>query len=267
MRPSLPDTAQPPGGWLYRSRVMHLRQHPVRYRFLYRAFYLLLDIDRLAQTASQLRLFSHNRFNLLSFHDRDHGPCDGTPLRAWLDVLLRKEAIDLNGGRVRLLCLPRILGYAFNPISIFYCEHRDGTLRAILCEVRNTFGDRHCYLLSRNGAPMDYATPHYKTKIFHVSPLIGMGGEYRFRFTAPAEQFRVLIRLFQHREHHSELLMAATLDGERSSLSDGRLLAQVLRMPFMTLKIVAAIHWQALKIWLRGASYFRRPTPPTQEVS
>lgn len=267
MLPSLPEAAQMPAGCLYRSRVMHLRRHPVRYRFFYRAFYLLLDIDRLAQTSARLRLFSHNRFNLLSFHDRDHGPCDGSALRPWLDALLRKETIDLDGGPVRLLCLPRILGYVFNPISIFYCEHRDGTLRVILCEVRNTFGDRHCYLLSRNGAPMDYATPHYKTKILHVSPLIGMGGEYRFRFTAPGEHFRVLIRLFQHRERRSELLMAATLDGERTALTDGSLLAQVARMPFMTLKIVAAIHWQAFKIWLRGASYFRRPAPPTQEVS
>lgn len=255
------------GGWLYPSRVMHLRQHPVRYRFFYRVFYLLLDIDRLAESAARLRFFSCNRWNLLGFNDRDHGPHDGQPLRPWLERLLRGQGIELEGGHIRLLCMPRILGYVFNPISIFYCEHRDGSLRAILCEVRNTFGERHCYLLSRNGAPMDYAAPHHKIKIFHVSPLIGMGGEYRFRFSAPGERFRILIRLFQREAGQERLLMAAALSGERQSLSDRSLLLQLARMPFMTLKVAVAIHWQALKIWLRGASFFRKPAPPAHEVS
>lgn len=255
------------GGWLYPSRVMHLRQYPVRYRFFYRVFYLLLDIDRLAETARPLRFFSYNRWNLLGFHDRDHGTHDGQPLRPWLERLLGGQGIGLEGGRIRLLCMPRIVGYVFNPISIFYCEHRDGTLRAILCEVRNTFGEQHCYLLSRNGAPMDYASPHHKTKIFHVSPLIGMGGEYRFRFSAPAERFRILIRLFQQADHAPQLLMAAALNGERQPLSDRALLRQLARMPLMTLKVAVAIHWQALKIWLRGASFFRKPAPPAQELS
>lgn len=246
---------------------MHLRQYPVRYRFLYRVFYLLLDIDRLPQIAARLRFFSHNRWNLLGFHDRDHGPCDGTALRPWLERLLGEKGIELEGGRIRLLCMPRIVGYVFNPISLFYCEHRDGSLRAILCEVRNTFGERHCYLLSRDGIPMGYDAPHRKTKIFHVSPLIGMGGEYRFRFSAPAARFRVLIRLFQQQAGQTRLLMAASLQGQRRPLTDGALLRQLVQMPLMTFRVVAAIHWQALKIWLRGASFFSKPAPPVQEVS
>jgi uncharacterized protein len=257
--------------WLYPSRVMHLRQWPVRYRFGYRLFYLLLDIDRLAESALRPRLFSYNRWNLFSFHDRDHGARDGRPLRPWLEELLRTQGIDLDGGRIRLLCLPRVLGYVFNPISIYYCEHRDGTLRAILCEVHNTFGERHCYLLSRNGAAMDYDMPQHKAKLFHVSPLIGMGGEYRFRFQPPAQRFRVQIRLLPQMPGQAglapRLLLAAALQGERRPLSDGRLLAQFLHMPLMTLKVTAAIHWQALKIWLRGAPFFRKPKPPLQEVS
>lgn len=255
------------GAWLYPSRVMHLRQYPVRYRFFYRVFYLLLDIDRLAESAARLRFFSYNRWNLLGFHDRDHGSHDGQPLRPWLERLLRGQGVELEGGRIRLLCMPRIVGYVFNPISIFYCEHRDGALRAILCEVHNTFGERHCYLLSRRGAPMDYSDPHHKAKLFHVSPLIGMGGEYRFRFSAPGEQFRILIRLFQQHAGQARMLVATSLDGERQSLSDRALLRQLARMPLMTFKVAAAIHWQALKIWLRGASFFRKPAPPVQELS
>jgi uncharacterized protein len=250
---------------------MHLRQHPVRYRFGYRLFYLLLDLDRLAESAARLRLFSHNRWNLFSFHDRDHGAQDGRPLRAWLERLLRTRGIELDGGRIRLLCLPRVLGYVFNPISLYYCEHRDGSLRAVVCEVRNTFGERHCYLLSRDGAPMDYAMPQRKAKLFHVSPLIGMGGEYRFHFSPPADRFCVRIRLFQTAPWPAaavpRLLLATALQGERRPLNDGQLLRQFLRMPLMTLKVTAAIHWQALKIWLRGAPFFHKPQPPLQEVS
>lgn len=252
-------------GWLYPSRVMHLRKHPVRYRFFYKIFYLLLDIDRLAQ--SMTRLFSYNRWNLFSFHDRDHGPRDGSPLRPWLEQILHARGIDLSGGRIRLLCMPRVLGYGFNPISIFYCEHRDGSLRAILCEVRNTFGESHAYLLCRDGMPMDYGMPHRKAKLFHVSPLISMRGEYRFRFAAPDEHFHIMIRLFQPQAGQQRLLMAATLDGQRQRLTDRNLLMQALHMPLMTIKVVAAIHWQALKIWIRGASFYRKPEPPTQEVS
>lgn len=252
-------------GWLYPSKVMHLRRYPVRYRFYYRVFHLLLDVDRLAH--SETRLFSYNRWNLLSFHDRDHGPRDGSSLRPWLERMLHAHGIDLEGGRIRLLCMPRVLGYGFNPISLFYCEHQDGSLRAILCEVRNTFGESHAYLLSREGAAMDYDEPHHKAKLFHVSPLIDMNGEYRFRFTPPGLRFHVQIRLFQNQAGQDRLLMAATLDGKRETLSDRNLVRQMLHLPLMTIQVVAAIHWQALKIWLRGASFYRKPEPPTQEVS
>ncbi len=252
-------------GWLYPSRVMHLRRAPVRYQFFYRVFYLLLDIDALAQSAT--RLFSYNRWNLLSFHDRDHGPRDGSPLRPWLERLLKRHGIELAGGRIRLLCMPRILGYGFNPISVYYCEHRDGSLRAILCEVRNTFGEYHCYLLNRGGEAMQYADPHRKSKMFHVSPLIDMSGEYRFRFSAPDMHFRVLIRLFQAEAGQQRMLMAASLDGKRQPLTDRGLLWQLLAMPLMSIKVMAAIHWQAFKIWLRGARFHPKPSPPRQEVS
>jgi uncharacterized protein len=256
-----------PPGYLYGSRIAHTRLAPVRYRFFYRAFYVLLDIDRFREAARGLRWFSYNNFNLVSFYDRDHGTRDGRPLRPWLEDLLGKRGIRLAGGRIRLLALPRILGYVFNPISVYYCEHADGTLRAIVCEVHNTFGEQHCYLLSREGRAMDYAEPMRKAKLFHVSPLIVMGGEYRFRFTALGERLRVQIRLFQWVDGRDRFLMAAGLQGERRPLSDAQLLANVARVPFMTFKVAAAIHWQALKLRLRGVAYVKKPAPPAEQVS
>jgi hypothetical protein len=250
-------------GFLYPSRVMHRRLVAPFYRFVYRLFYLLLDVDRIDELAARLRVFSRNRFNLVSFHDRDHG--DGAPggLRAWAERLLATDGIRLEGGRIRLLCLPRILGFAFNPIAIWYCQHRDGSLRAILAEVRNTFGEKHCYLLASGGRPMTYEGPHEKDKCFHVSPFFDLVGRYAFRFSEPGEVVRVLI----HETRAQAPILDATLAGERRALTDGALLRQVAAMPWMTLKVVAGIHWEALKIWLRGGTFHHKPAPPELELT
>lgn len=250
-------------GFLYPSRVMHRRLVAPFYRFVYRLFYLLLDVDRIDELHARLRGFSRNRFNLVSFHDRDHG--DGAPgaLRAWAERLLAADGVRLDGGRIRLLCLPRILGFAFNPIAIWYCEHRDGSLRAVIAEVRNTFGEKHCYLLASGGRPMTYEGPHEKDKCFHVSPFLDLVGRYRFRFSEPGAVVRVLI----HETREAVPILDATLAGERRALTDGALLRQVALMPWMTLKVVAGIHWEALKIWLRGGKFHRKPEPPEPEFT
>lgn len=253
----------PAAGMLYLAKVVHQRRYPVGYRFDYRVFSLLLDIDRLEQTARDLRVFSHNRFNLLSLHDSDHGPRDGTPLRPWVDRLLAAQGIDLEGGRVRLLAMPRLFGYVFNPISLWYCEHADGRLRAVLCEVSNTFGDHHCYLLHERGLPLPSPFRARAMKRLHVSPLIGMHAEYAFQLDAPGERVGVHIREFA--EHG--LMLVATLAGRARELNDRNLLRAVAGLPLMTLKVMAAIHWQALRIWLRGAPYHPRPAPPEHETS
>jgi len=250
-------------GFLYTSRVMHRRLVAPVYRFVYRLFHLLVDVDRLGELHAKLRLFSHNRFNLVSFHDRDHGGGERAGLRAWAERLLAGEGVRLDGGRIRLLCLPRILGFAFNPIAIWYCEHRDGTLRAVIVEVRNTFGERHSYLLASGGRPLAYEGPHEKEKCFHVSPFMDLVGRYQFRFSKPGE--KVMVRIHETRE--GAPLLDATLAGERRALTDGALLAQVARMPWMTLKVVAGIHWEALKLWLRGARFHRKPEPPELEYT
>lgn len=246
------------GGQLYTCKVMHRRLVAPHYRFVYRLFYLLLDIDQLDAVAGGLKLFSHNRFNLLSFHDRDHGARQPGALRAWAEGVLRGGGVELDGGRIRLLCLPRVLGYAFNPISLWYCEHRDGTLRAVIAEVRNTFGERHSYLLASGGAPLPYELAQEKEKVFHVSPFFDMRGRYAFRLSEPGAALRVWI----HETREGVPILDATLAGERRALTDGVVLKQVLAMPWMTLKVVAGIHWEALKIWLRGAVFHRKPLPP-----
>ena len=247
-------------GFLYPSRVMHRRLTAPFSRFVYRLFYLLLDVDRIGELDRRLRLFSHNRFNLVSFFDRDHG---AGGLRAWAEALLAGEGIRLDGGRIRLLCLPRVLGFTFNPIAIWYCEHRDGSLRAVIAEVRNTFGERHCYLLASGGRPLSYEGPHEKEKCFHVSPFLDLVGRYSFRFSEPGETVRVLI----HEQREGLPILDATLAGERRALGDGALLWQVAAMPWMTLKVVFGIHWEALKLWLRGARFHRKPEPPELELT
>jgi hypothetical protein len=248
---------------IYFTRVMHQRLVPVQYRFRYRVFSLLLDLDRLDEAARSARLFSVNGPNLLSFRERDHGPRDGSPLRPWLDELLRGQGIDLEGGRVLLLCFPRVLGYVFNPLSVWYCHHRDGTLRAILAEVSNTFGEHHFYLLGDGGRPLPWPVEASLDKAFHVSPLIGMEARYGFRIARPGERLSVLIREYQD----GRLMLVASQQGRGYRLRDRHLASALLRIPFMTLKVMAAIHWQALKIWLKGAPFFPKPQPPLEKVT
>lgn len=258
-----------PAAALYPARVAHRRRVAPFYRFVYRVFYLLLDVDRIEEAARGLRLFSYNRFNLLAFHDSDHGSelgpggAPGGSLRRWAEDVLREQGIHLAGGRIRLLCMPRLLGFGFNPISLWYCEHADGSLRAVIAEVRNTFGEKHSYVLASGGAPMPYEFPQEKDKCFHVSPFFDLVGRYRFLLSEPGERLRVVIQ--ESRE--GTPILDATLAGERLALTDAALLGQVLRMPLMTLKVVGAIHWEALKIWLRGGRFHRKPEPPRVKVT
>lgn len=242
---------------LYIGDVMHQRLDRIAYRFDYKVFSLLLDLDELPQLHRRLRLFSHNRFNLFSLRDRDHGGRDGGALRPWLEMLLRARDIELEGGRILLLCFPRVLGYVFNPMSVWYCHHRDGTLRAVVCEVRNTFGEMHHYVLAPpGGGPMAWQPVYHADKVFHVSPFIGPQAEYRFHFDEPAERMRIYI----DEVADSKPLLQAALSGVRAPLTDGKLFRVSWRIPLMPFKVMAAIHWQALRIWLRGASFHRMPS-------
>ncbi|MGE5625041.1 MAG: DUF1365 domain-containing protein [Bacillota bacterium] len=240
---------------LYYGEVMHRRLGRLRYFFAYKVFSLFADIDELPVLHRRLRLFSHNRFNLFSLHDRDHGGRDGAPLRPWIEALLKARGVDLDGGRIQLLCFPRILGYVFNPMCVWYCRHRDGSLRALVCEVRNTSGGMHHYVLADGGRPLAWDADYRAHKVFHVSPFVPSEAEYRFRFREPKERMRVYINEFAG----GTALLQASIAGSRLPLTDATLLYMFARLPFMTLKVIAAIHWQALKIWLRGGRFHRMP--------
>ena len=247
---------------LYVGEVMHRRSRPRAYAFTYRVFNLLLDIDRRDETAAARRLFSHNRFNLFSFHDRDHGPRDGGALRPWIDRHLARAGLSAAGAKIRILCMPRVLGYVFDPLTIWFCYHSSGALGAVLYEVKNTFGDQHGYLVAVDPGTTGPVS-HDIEKVLHVSPLVGMSARYRIRLDAPKEQLGVLIR---ESDEQGEFLIA-TLTGTRRTFSDGATLRLFFAMPLLTLKVIAAIHWQAVKLLIRGVPFHRRPPPPPSEVT
>lgn len=262
-----PDTADADfDGALYPARVSHRRFVKPLYRFVYRIFYVLVDIDRLDALSKRLRLFSVDRFNLLALYRRDYGDRSGD-LRGWAERVFAEDGLELAGGRIYLLTLPRVLGYGFNPISLWYGHHADGRLLGVIAEVHNTFGERHHYRLPLPPASTAQ-TPAYqwrvtKDKGFHVSPFFDLVGRYHFTLSAPAERLRVVI----HETREGAPLMGATLAAERRALKDVSVLSHVLRMPWMTVKVIAGIHWEALKLWLRGAPFHRKPEPPATETS
>jgi DUF1365 family protein len=245
---------------LYLGRIVHRRIRPIRRRFDARVFSLLLDLDALPALTARLRLFSHNRFNLIAFHDRDHGGRDGGALRPWVETRMRAAGIEPDGGPIRLLCFPRVLGYVFNPLSVYFCHDRDGALRAVLYEVRNTFGGIHHYVFAIDGAsPGENPRSHAADKRFHVSPFLPMEARYRFRLTPPATGYDLLIRV----EDGSGALMTAMHRAERRPLDDRSLLAAFLAHPLMTFKVIGRIHIEALGLWRGGAPFHRKPrTPP-----
>ena len=229
---------------------MHMRLTPFAHRFRYRVFAVLLDIDRLEGTIGPLRLLNLDRFGLMSFHRRDHGARDGSDLRPWVEAQLA-EAGRPKPARIRLLSFPRLLGYVFNPLSVYYCEDASGRLESVVYEVKNTFGDQHPYVVSIDSGA-DGAARHGVDKGFFVSPFIGMDQTYRFTIRPPGARLALKIR--QHNDAGPWLI--ASQIGIRRPLSDRQLARQWLGHPLMTLKVFAAIHWEALRLALKGARFY-----------
>src|SRR3984893_9601173 len=239
---------------LYFGDVMHARLKPNGHRFSYRVMSLLVDLDRLDAADRQSRLFGVNRAALYSFNEADHGERDGSALRIYAQRCAAERGIDLTGGRVVLLCYPRLLGYAFNPLSAYFCYRADGQLALIIYEVRNTFGDIHPYVLPvKTGEFSDAGVRQQQDKLFYVSPFVEMAMRYYFRVTPPGEQ--VKLRILE--TDRDGPLLAASFNGRRRALTTAALLRSFFSLPLVTLKIVAAIHWQALRLWLKGV----RPVP------
>lgn len=239
---------------LYVGEVMHARLKPVGHRFSYRVMSLLIDLDRLAAADRQSPLFGVNRAALYSFREADHGECDGSPLRSYVQRCAAGHGIDLTGGRVLLLCYPRLLGYAFNPLSVYFCYRAKGELALIIYEVRNTFGEIHPYVLPVTADHCSEAgVRQSQQKLFYVSPFIEMAMRYHFRVLPPNDH--VKLRILE--TDSCGPLLAATFHGRRRALNTTELLRAFFALPLVTLKIVGAIHWEALRLWIKGT----RPVP------
>ena len=246
---------------LYNAVVVHRRTRPVTHRLRYRVATLLLDLDELPALGRRLWLFAHHRAGIVSFHESDHGAGAKTGLRDWVEAQLRAAGLAPDGGPIRLLAMPRVLGHVFNPLSVFFCHRRDGALMAVLYEVNNTFGQRHSYLIPVT----DSARPLRQScdKAFYVSPFLPMDLTYRFRVEPPAA--RVAIGVFGH--DAAGMLIGATLTGQRQALTDAALLVGLLRMQLLAMKVVLGIHWEALKLWRKGMRIQHRPPPPAAPVT
>jgi DUF1365 family protein len=247
---------------LYIGKVMHKRVAPFHHRFTYRVFSCLLDIDCLPGLNNRFKWLRYNRRGLLSFRDKDHGPRDGSPLRPWVERIAAGAGVDLSRGKIMLLCFPRLWGYVFNPLSVYYCFDPDYRLAGILYEVKNTFGDQHGYFMPLSAH--DRAIEEHGTeKTFYVSPFLPMNAAYRFRGTIPQERMSLSIR----QSVAGEATLFAAINGLRRPLSDAAILRAVAANPLMTWKVIAGIHWEALWLFGKGAKFFHRPGAPETEVS
>jgi uncharacterized protein len=244
---------------LYIGKVMHARLKPVGHRFSYRVMSVLIDLDRLDIADRQTPLFGVNRRALYSFHEADHGARDGSSLRDYAQRCAAGQAINLTGGRVLLLCYPRLFGYVFNPLSVYFCYQASGKLALVIYEVRNTFGNIHAYVIPVEGSNVSPAgIRQEQDKRFYVSPFVKMEMRYHFRLVAPGEH--VKLRILE--TDFGGPLLSATFNGLRRNLSTRELLRSLFSLPAVTIKIIAAIHWEALRLWWKGVRLVPRRNEP-----
>lgn len=248
-------TTAPPEPQIGIGQVRHARLRPVRHAFAYPTWFLMLPMRRLRTVPSAA--LARNRFGLVSFHDRDHGDGRADSL-AWLDELLACEGVGA-AGEVWLHCIPRVLGYAFKPVSFWYCHRADGVLAAIVVEVNNTFGERHCYVLPAAG---EGAVRQDCAKAFHVSPFLPMELDYAFRLAPPGERFALGITV----SDRDGPMLTTVHTARRRGLSDGELARALVAYPLMTLKVVAAILWEAARLWAKRVPVFHHPDRAAQSI-
>lgn len=244
------------------GRVAHFRKRPAKHGFAYPVFALRVPLQSIDALSGPL--FGVDRFNLFSFQRRDFGPRDGSDLEAWARAVLAEGRVPEADGEIVLQAFPRMLGYAFNPIAIWHCHDRAGALRAVICEVSNTFGERHNYLLSRpDRAPIGGGDWLGARKVFHVSPFCEVEGHYRFRFSRRGDTHSARI------DYHDRdgLLLVTAISGDVAALTTGRLARTFVAYPMMTLAVIARIHWHALRLWLKRVPWFTKPDPPLQETT
>ena len=245
---------------IYKGFVTHRRFKPLRHYFSYKTFSILFDLSELEDLHKNIGIFSFNKFNIFSFYNKDHGSRDGSDLTEWVKKNLENYKLNFNISKIKLLCFPRIFGYVFNPLSIFYC-YENSNLKVVLYEVKNTFDEQHTYIF-----PVDQnskiITQHCNKK-FYVSPFIEMETNYNFRLSEPAERLKVYIK---QTDKIGKVLIACQT-GKKQIMSTKQLLINFLFYPMMTLKIILAIHFEALRLWKKGAIFKKREVKTKNSIT
>ena len=237
---------------IYNGAVIHKRFKPKKHFFKYNVFSLLIDLSELEDLDKRIKFFSFNKFNLVSFYEKDHGHRDGSSLVEWIKKNLNENDISAKDIKIKLLCYPRIFGYVFNPLSVFFIYDSNEKLISILYEVKNTFGEQHTYIFKvKDDANL---FQHNCSKKFHVSPFIEMNCNYFFRILKPGEKISVIIDQYQT----DEKILYASQDGKRVDFTSKELLKSYLKHPLMTFKIISAIHYEAFKLWTKGIKFIKK---------
>tara|TARA_B100000700_G_scaffold141574_1_gene157542 strand:- start:908 stop:1675 length:768 start_codon:yes stop_codon:yes gene_type:complete len=246
---------------IYIGKVIHKRFKPKVHFFKYRVFSILLDLSEINLLDKSLKIFSYNKFNIVSFYDADHGARDGTSLNQWVIKNLEDNNINTENIKIKLLCYPRIFGYVFNPLSVFFIYNQKSKLISILYEVKNTFGEQHTYIFKVS--EKDNFIKNTCKKKFHVSPFIEMNCQYFFKILKPSNKISIIIDQY---DDEGKLLYASQ-DGERVNLNNKNLIFSYLRHPLMTFKIIAAIHFEAFKLWIKGIKYLKKKLKVKNNIS
>ena len=246
---------------IYNGTVIHKRFKPKVHFFKYKVFSILIDISEINLLHKNLKIFSYNRFNIISFYDADHGPRDGTSVKEWVIKNLKDNQIDTKDIKIKLLCYPRIFGFVFNPLSVFFIYNKKSELISILYEVKNTFDEQHTYIFKsrENENPIK----HTCKKKFHVSPFIEMNCTYFFKILKPGDKISVIIDQY---DEEGKLLYASQ-DGSRIELNNKNLFLSYLKHPLMTFKIIAAIHFEAFKLWIKGIKFIKKKLKIKNNIS
>ena len=245
---------------IYKGFVTHRRFKPLRHYFSYKTFSILFDLTELEEIHKKISIFSFNKFNIFSFYNEDHGSRDGSDLTEWVKKNLKKYNLNCNISKIKLLCFPRVFGYVFNPLSIFYCY--DGLLlKVILYEVKNTFNEQHTYVFPVSDSSK--IITQQCNKKFYVSPFIGMDTFYNFRLSEPEKSLKILIK----QTDSAEKILVACQVGTRQIMSFKQLLINLFTHPMMTFKIMISIHYEALRLWKKGAIFKKRQVKIKNNIS
>ncbi len=243
---------------LYRGEVVHRRLAPVRHELRYSVYNFFADIDELANLDKSLKFFSYTRFNIFSIDDRKFGPGDGTPIREYVWSHVKKSDVGHDVAKVFMFCYPSVLGYVFNPLTVFYAFNSVGCLKLMIYEVNNTFGERHSYVI-----PVGETSHQSCNKKFYVSPFNKVEGHYDFSIQTPDEELQLGIRL----TNSEGPCLNAWFAGKKLPLTDGALLKSFVSLPLLPFKIVGGIHWEAAKLWWKGMRLVKRPVPLDPPIS